>query len=122
MIGHYDLRSVGNYNVRLRNSSVTQLFHFLDKILNAERNSVSDHVGDILMKNSRRKLMKREFSIIIDNSMTGVCSALKTNYYVAVVREDVGDFSLALVAPVRAYYCFNHKILSPYLLTKNLIL
>ena len=65
-------------------------------------------IGDILMKNTRRKLVKSKFSVIVDYCMSCVCTALKTNYDVAVVCENIGNFTLALVAPVGTYNCFYH--------------
>ena len=78
--------------------------HFLNEVFNAESNTVADYIGDILMENTRRKLVKSKFSVIVDNCMSCVCTALKTNYDVAVVCKNIGNFTLALVAPVDTDY------------------
>ncbi len=44
--------------------------------------------------------MKREFSVVVDDSVTGIRAALKADNDVAFFGEDVGDLSLSLVAPV----------------------
>ena len=53
--------------------------------------------------------MKSEFSVVIYDSVTCVCPALKADYDVAVVGKNVGNFTLTLVAPVSAYNCFYHS-------------
>ena len=53
--------------------------------------------------------MKRELSEVVNDGVTCVCTALKADYDVAFVGENVGNFSLTLVAPVCAYYCFYHS-------------
>ena len=108
MVRHNNLCSVRNNNVWLGNSAIFEVSHFLNEVFNAESNTVADYIGDILMENTRRKLVKSKFSVIVDNCMSCVCTALKTNYDVAVVCENIGNFTLALVAPVGTYNCFYH--------------
>ena len=52
--------------------------------------------------------MQRKFAVVVDDRMTGVGAALKADDHIAVVCENVGDFTLTLVAPVGAYDCFYH--------------
>ena len=53
--------------------------------------------------------MKREFSVVVDDSVAGISAALKADNDVTFFGEDVSDLSLSLVAPVSAYNCFYHS-------------
>ena len=60
--------------------------------------------------------MKNVFFPLDDDGMPGVCPALKPHDDVRVLREDVDDPSLALVAPLRPNkyaYSITHQSIPP---------
>ena len=52
--------------------------------------------------------MKREFAVLVLNSMSGIGPALKTDYYISLFRQYICDLSLAFISPVGTYYSFYH--------------
>ena len=57
--------------------------------------------------------MQGEAALVIDDGVTGIAAALEANDHVRVGCQHVGDFTLALIAPVGAYDCFNHCCVPP---------
>jgi len=57
--------------------------------------------------------MQCEFTVIVNNSMTGVAATLKTDDNVGTSSFHIGNFTFALVAPICADNCFNNRELSP---------
>lgn len=47
--------------------------------------------------------MQGEFGVAVDDSVTGVVSALEANDVVIIGSEQVRDLALSLVAPLGAY-------------------
>ena len=52
--------------------------------------------------------MQCELAVIVDDGMARIGSSLKSYNDVRLLGEHIGNLSLALIAPVSAYYCFNH--------------
>ena len=49
--------------------------------------------------------MKSEPSVIVDDSMTGVSTALKSDHDIRLVSEQVSYLAFAFVTPIGADYC-----------------
>ena len=58
--------------------------------------------------------MQRKLAVLIFYSVTRVGTALKTNDKIGVSRKHIGNFTLALVAPVCAYNSLNHNTYTPF--------
>ena len=56
--------------------------------------------------------MQGKPAIAVDNGVAGVGASLKADDDIGLFGQQIGDFALALVAPVGAYNCFYH-ILPP---------
>ena len=52
--------------------------------------------------------MKCEFTVIIDDGMSCIGTALETNDNVCFLRHHICDFTFSFVTPVGSDYCFNH--------------
>ena len=49
--------------------------------------------------------MQCEFSFIIYNGMACIAAALKSDYNIIILGQQIDHASLAFIAPVNAYYC-----------------
>ena len=65
--------------------------------------------------------MKRKLAVLIDNCVTGIGSALKTNDYVRLLCKCIGNLSLTFISPVRSDYCCNHSLMSSNFYKHSLI-
>ena len=63
------------------------------------------------MKNAGRQCVEREFTVLIDDRVSGVCTALKADHDVSGISQHIRDLTFSLVAPVCAYDSFNHIFL-----------
>ena len=119
VIGHDNLAAVGDHQLRSRYAAVLdapELIHqdrdapeLIHQDRDVECHTVSDDVHDTLMKNAGRKCVQGKFTIFIDDGMSRVRTALETNDDIRAVGKRICDLSLALVSPVRTYYCFYHN-------------
>ena len=76
MVRHYNLRPVGNKDIRHGYVSVRNGMYFIDKYRNVQRNAVSDNARRMSVKNTGRKGVKRKFAIVIDNRVSCVRTCL----------------------------------------------
>ena len=52
--------------------------------------------------------MQCKFSVFVYNSVTCVCTALKSDYDVTVSGKHICNLTLTFIAPVCTNYCFYH--------------
>ena len=60
------------------------------------------------VEDAGRKLVQRKFSIVINNRMARITSALETNDNIGLGSFYISNFPLTFIAPVCAYDSFNH--------------
>lgn len=108
MIGHYHLCSVGNHQMRCRYAPLYQLVDLVKYFWNIQCNTVADDVGNMAVEHARRQCVKRKFAVIVDNRMSGICTALKTDDNIRFLRKHICNLAFSFIAPVCTYYCFNH--------------
>ena len=65
------------------------------------------------IKDARRQLVQGEFPVVADDGMAGICAALEPDDNVRSLREQIGDLSLAFVAPVGSDDRFDHGSIPP---------
>ena len=58
--------------------------------------------------------MKGKFSVIVDNCVTSVAAALETDNNVGFLCKHIRDLTFSLIAPVGAYDCSNHVLISSF--------
>ena len=95
----------------------TQLFNgsqYLEDKLDIQRNARAKHVDHVRRAYTAGQEMERKAAIVIDNGMTGVRTALKTNHNIGFRREHIGNLTLALVAPVRTDNRAYHGRFNPF--------
>ena len=108
MIAHDDLSPVGDKDLRHGDIFLHDGVDLLHQFLHIESDSVSDNARCVVIKNSGRKGVQGKFAVVIDDSVTGIGTALKTDDNVSLLGKHIRDFSLAFISPVRSYYCCNH--------------
>ena len=54
------------------------------------------------VKDTRGQLVERKFAVVTDDGVPGVGPALKADDHIGRLGQEIGDLSLALVAPVYA--------------------
>ena len=113
VIGHDDLAALGNHQLRSGDASVLYAFQLIHEDRDVECHAVSDDIHDFLVEYTRRKGMQGKFSIVIDNGMSRICSALEADDDICAVCKGICDLSLAFVSPVCSYNCFNHNSFFP---------
>ncbi len=111
MIAHDNLRAVRDHNLRLRYAPCHQLLNLFDNKRDVQGYAISEYIDTFRMAHSAWKSVKREFAVFIYDRMTGVCSALISDYYIGTVRECVNDLSFSLVTPVGSNYSLYHDYL-----------
>ena len=109
MIRHEHLRALGNQNLRRREPLLLDGGQLLEEKLDIQRNARAKHVDHAGRAHAAGQKMEGKAAIIIDDGMTGVPTALKTNHNVGLGGQHIGDLALALVAPVGAYDRFYHN-------------
>ena len=87
------------------NVSALQVLDFLHQDLGIQGNAVAQNIDDVFTEHAGGQEMKIEFAVFIDNGMTGVAAALKTDNDIEILRQQVDHPAFAFVAPVDAYNC-----------------
>ena len=71
--------------------------------------AVADDGEDVLVDDARRNLVKGEVMAVRDDGVAGVRAAAVAADHVEVTGDEVGDLSLALVAPLGTHkHCCGH--------------
>ena len=109
MVGHDELSALRDQDFRFRNTGVGDLFDFLQETVSINCHAVAQDVDRARVADSGRKGVERKASVVVDNRMARVGTALKANDDVCVLGKHIGDLTFALVAPVCAYDCFYHE-------------
>ena len=109
MIGHHYLRTLGDENFRLRNARGDNTFNLLFELFNIERHTVAYNIDGSGLTYARGQQMERKLTVIVDDGMTGVRTALETNDHIGLRGEHIGNFSLTLIAPVSSDNCSDHN-------------
>ncbi len=66
-----------------------------------DHDSVADHRGDVVIQDAARNELQSERLTADDDGVPRVVPALIADHDVHLLRDEVGEFSLALVAPLR---------------------
>ena len=108
MVWHQHLRAVGDQQVgvKSRRLDVGKLLH---EFVDVKRHTVADDAGDIVIAHTAGHQMERKASVLIDDGMSRIGAALKTDDNVRLAGKHIRDLSFSLVAPVGADNCTHHK-------------
>jgi hypothetical protein len=83
-------------------SQVSQSIDLLDQRNGINDDAIPDHTHFAAAQNSRRNQMQNIFLPAMNDSMAGVVTPLASHNNIGVGDEDVDDFPLSFVAPLRA--------------------
>ena len=53
--------------------------------------------------------MKRKTTILVDDRMAGIGTALISDHDIRLGRQHIGDLTFSFISPVRTYNCSYHK-------------
>ena len=76
MVRHHHLHPVRNQKLRLHTGGL-QSVHLLQKFPQIQGDPVTNDIGHMGIKNAGGQLMQRKASMLIDNGMSGIASALE---------------------------------------------
>ena len=111
VVGHEQLGPLRNDQLGRRHTLIGDGLELLHQLHHIQGNAVANDVGDVGIKNAGGQNVKRKPTIVIDNGMSSVGTALEPDDHVRGLRQHVGDLALSFVAPVGTYDCFNHNYL-----------
>ena len=113
MVGHQQLGPVGDNQPRRGHPLGLHLLQLGGQLSDVQRHAVADHVGHMGVKYPRGQRMQGKTPKIIDDGVPRVGPSLKADDHVGLLRQQVGDLALPLIAPVGAYNRFYHSPLPP---------
>ena len=102
MVGHDDMGTVGDADVRRVDAARRHGVHFLQTDLGVKGNAVRDDVVRALVEDPRRQEAQLVLLTGCDNGMPRVAAALETDDGVRLTRKVIDDLPFALVAPLRS--------------------
>ncbi len=111
MIGHQQLRPLRDDQIGGGHALVGDALQLCDQFFDVQRHAVSDDIGYMGIERTGGEDMQCKSAVVVDDGMTGIGAALKADDNIGGLRQHIGDFALALVAPVCAYDCFYHNVL-----------
>ena len=109
MVGHQQLGPLIHDHTGRGDAAVLQSLELLEKRGDMQGHAVSDDVRGVGVKDAGGELVQGEFTVVADDGVTGVRTALKADDHVGLLGKEVGDLALSLVAPVCANNCFDHN-------------
>ena len=109
MVGHQQLGPVGDDELGGGHALADNALQLVYQLGHIQRHAVSDHIGHMGIEDARGEDMQCEAAKIIDNGMPRIGPALKADDHIGLLGQHIGDFALALIAPVGAYDCFYHS-------------
>ena len=97
---HDDMCIAADLQILARNALRLEHRHFLHEHTRVDDDAVSDDGNSILVHDTRRHQVQRQFLVTVDDSVSRVVSTLVAHDVVVLARNEVGDFTLAFVAPL----------------------
>ena len=108
MIAHQQLGALVHDDVGGRHAALLQMLQLGGKLVDVQRHTVADDVGGVGVEHAGRQLMQGKLTIVADNGMARIGAALEADDHIGLLRQQIGDLALTLVAPVGAYDRFHH--------------
>ena len=102
MVGHDDVGIAADLEILAGNALSLEHRHLFDEHARVDHDTVTDNRYGVRIHHARRHEMQREFRVAVDYCVTCVVAALITNNEIVVVSNEVGNLTLALVAPLGA--------------------
>ena len=100
VVGEDEVRVARHLQPRAVDASVLEHGDLVEEHLRVHHHPVADHRGDVGVEHSARDELQREGLAIDDERVPGVVAALVAHHQVHLLGEEVGEPTLALVAPL----------------------
>ena len=97
---HDDMRVAADLQVLARNALGLEHRHFLHEHARVDNDAVADDGNGVLVHDTRGHQVQRQFLVTVNNGVSCVVSTLVAHDVVVLARNEVGDFTLAFVAPL----------------------
>ena len=94
------MRAIGDAEIRGGDAVRLEVAELLDQHLEVHDRARADDALRVRIEDAGRHEVELERAVLIHDGVTGVVAALISNDHVRLLREEVGDLSLALVAPL----------------------
>ena len=108
MVGHHHLRTVGHHDVRRRNAVIRYALNFGNQLWNIKRNTVANNIHRVLIAYAGGQKVQRKTAVVVDDRVPCVRTALKTDDDIRFAGKQIGNFPLALIAPICTDNRFHH--------------
>ena len=97
---HDDMRVAADLQVLARNALGLEHRHFLHEHTRVDNDAVADDGNGVLVHDARGHQVQRQFLVTVNDGVSCVVSTLVAHDVVVLARNEVGDFTLAFVAPL----------------------
>ena len=104
VVGHDQVRVGADPQAREVDALGPQVVELARQHLRVDHDAVADRADPARVEDPGRDQVELPLhAVVTDDRVAGVVAALEANHEVRVLREQVGDLALALVAPLGAY-------------------
>src|SRR3989440_2322774 len=107
---HDQVGAVGDDKPVDADAARADLLHLFEQHSRIEHHAVADDAGRVGIENSGGNQVKPKFLAGIDDGVTGIVAALGADDHAGVLREEVDDLALPLVAPLASYEDRDHAL------------
>ena len=109
VVGHDEMCVVGDAQVLAGDALGLQHGHLLHQHTRIHHHAVADNGHGILVHHTGGHEVQRQFLVTVDDGVAGVVAPLEAHHVIVVTRDEVGDLTLAFVAPLGAdEHCAGH--------------
>ena len=125
VIGQHQLSTLGNPQAIQRDAALGQLVHLVQERLRINDGTTADEARHARLEDAGRDEVEFEDSVLVDNGMAGIVTALKADDKVGLLGKEVNNASLAFISPLstdnrrdRHIHSF-YRVLAPVLAPEN---
>ena len=108
VVGHEQLGPLGHDEAGGGHAPAGHVLKFRRQLGHVQRHPVPDDIGNMGIEGARGQDVQGETPVVVDDGVARVGPPLEAHHHVGSLRQQVGDFTLALVAPVGPYNRFYH--------------
>ena len=100
VIGQHQLSTLGNPQAIQRDAALGQLVHLVQERLRINDGTTADEARHARLEDAGRDEVEFEDSVLVDNGMAGIVTALKADDKVGLLGKEVNNASLAFISPL----------------------
>ena len=108
MVGHEQLGPLGHDEVGGRHTLAGHVLQLSCQLGHVQGHPVADDIGDMGIENAGGQNVQGKAPVVVNDGVACVGPPLEAHHHIGGLRQQVGDLTLALVAPVGPYNRFYH--------------